>query len=165
MKPSNVWHGHSTRPSLPAGTARKGNGHLSGRGPSICCCKTVRSLQSPTGAFIAALRKHEFALAGRTGSSYPRQKKKQSVPDGERPVVHIAIVSWLLAGCVLFGGAPCFFTMIHHFPRAASGIRHQHGSGSDAAHPGIVPIFCAGMPCKLARKQCHFPAYCPILSA
>ena len=82
MKPSNVWHGHSTRPSLPAGTARKGNGHLSGRGPSICCCKTVRSLQSPTGAFIAALRKHEFALAGRTGSSYPRQKKKkQSVPD------------------------------------------------------------------------------------
>ena len=23
MKPSNVWHGRSTRPSLPAGTARK----------------------------------------------------------------------------------------------------------------------------------------------
>ena len=62
-------------------------------------------------------------------------------------------------------GAPCFFTMLHHFLRAASGIRHQHESGSDAAHPGIVPIFCAGMPCKLARKQCHFPAYCPILSA
>ena len=48
---------------------------------------------------------------------------------------------------------------------AASGIRHQHGSGSDAAHPGIVPVFCAGMPCKHARMQCHFPAYCPILSA
>ena len=71
---------------------------------------------------------------------------------------------WLLAGCVRVG-APCFFTMIHHFPRAASGILHQHGSGSDAAHPGIVPIFCAGMPCKLARMQCHFPAYCPILPA
>ena len=26
MKPSNVWHGHSTRPSLPAGTVRKANG-------------------------------------------------------------------------------------------------------------------------------------------
>ena len=62
-------------------------------------------------------------------------------------------------------GAPCFFTMLHRFPHEASGIRHQHGSGSDAAHPGIVPIFCAGMPCKLARKQCRFPAYCPILSA
>ena len=28
MKPSNVWHGHSTRPSLPAGTARKVSGSL-----------------------------------------------------------------------------------------------------------------------------------------
>ena len=68
-------------------------------------------------------------------------------------------------GRVRPGGRALFFTMLHHFLRAASGIRHQHGSGSDAAHPGIVPIFCAGMPCKLARKQCHFPAYCPILSA
>ena len=25
-----------------------------GGGPSICCCKTVRSLKSPTGAFVAA---------------------------------------------------------------------------------------------------------------
>ena len=51
-------------------------GSLSGRGPSICCCKTVRSLKSPTGAFIAALRKHEFALAGRAGSSCPQQKNR-----------------------------------------------------------------------------------------
>ena len=28
MKSSTVWHGHSTQPSLPAGTARKGNGSL-----------------------------------------------------------------------------------------------------------------------------------------
>ena len=68
-------------------------------------------------------------------------------------------------GASYSGAHPVFFTMLHHFLHAASGIRHQHGSGSDAAHPGIVPIFCAGMPCKLARKQCHFPAYCPILSA
>ena len=68
-------------------------------------------------------------------------------------------------GRVRPGGRTLFFTMLHRFLRAASGILRQHGSGSDAAHPGIVPIFCAGMPCKLARKQCHFPAYCPILSA
>ena len=93
-------------------------------------------------------------------------KEKQSVPDGERPVVHIVIVCGLLQGASYSGAHPVFFfTMLHHFPHAASGILHQHGSGSDAAHPGIVPIFCAGMPCKLARKQCHFPAYCPILSA
>ena len=109
MKPSNVWHGHSTRPSLPAGTARKGNGHLSGRGPSICCCKTVRSLQSPTGAFIAALRKHEFALAGRTGSSYPRQKKKTERSRRGTPCCTYRYRLWSFAGCVLFGGAPCFF--------------------------------------------------------
>ena len=28
MKSSTVWHGHSTRPSLPAGTARKARGSL-----------------------------------------------------------------------------------------------------------------------------------------
>ena len=33
MKSSTVWHGHSTQPPLPAGTARKANGHLSGRRP------------------------------------------------------------------------------------------------------------------------------------
>ena len=106
----------------------------------------------------------EFAAWQAEQAHHTTSKEKQSVPDEERPVVHIAVV------CGFWQGAsgrahPVFFTMIHHFPRAASGIRHQHGSGSDAAHPGIVPIFCAGMPCKLARKQCHFPAYCPILSA
>ena len=107
MKPSNVWHGHSTRPSLPAGTARKGNGHLSGRGPSICCCKTVRSLQSPTGAFIAALRKHEFALAGRTGSSYPRQKKNRAFPTGNA-LLYISLLS-VAFGRVRPGGRTLFF--------------------------------------------------------
>ena len=61
-------------------------------------------------------------------------------------------------------GRTLFFAMLHHFPHAASGIRHQHGSESDAAHPGFVPIFYAGMPCKLARKQCHFLVYCPIFA-
>ena len=114
---------------------------------------------------------------------------------GERPVVHIAVVCGLnrkfYKQCnsqrpicdmqftvvanesnrelrwqgASYSGRTLFFTMLHHFLRAASGIRHQHGSGSDAAHPGIVPVFCAGMPYKHARRQCHFPAYCPILSA
>ena len=107
----------------------------------------------------------EFAAWQAEQAHHAPSKEKQSVPDGERPVVHIAIVCGFWQGASYSGGAPCFFTMLHHFPRAASGIRHQHESGSDAAHPGIVPIFCAEMPCKRARKQCHFPAYCPILSA
>ena len=95
----------------------------------------------------------------------PPAKKKTERSRRGTPCCTYRYRLWSFAGCVLFRVAPCFFTMIHHFPRAASGIRHQHGSGSDAAHPGIVPIFCAGMPCKLARMQCHFPAYCPIRSA
>ena len=38
--------------------------NLSGRGPSILLCKTVRSLKSPTGAFIAALRSQTRTCRG-----------------------------------------------------------------------------------------------------
>ena len=131
MKSLTVWHRHSTRLSLPAGTARKAKENL---------------------------------LHGRRNRLItPPVKRNRAFPTGNA-LLYISLSS-VAFGRVRPQGAPCFFTMLHHFPRAASGIRHQHGSGSDAAHPGIVPIFCAGMPCKLARKQCHFPAYCPILSA
>ena len=167
MKPSNVWHGHSTRPSLPAGTARKGNGHLSGQRPlHLANARPFGRLKAPLGlSLLRCAAQTRACLWQAEQAHHAISKEKQSVSDGERPVVHIVIVCGLLQGASYSGAHPVFFTMIHHFPRAASGIRHQHGSGSDAAHPGIVPIFCAGMPCKLARKQCHFPAYCPILSA
>ena len=44
---------------LPQKTSRV-NVNLSGQGPSILLRKTVRSLKSPTGAFIAPLRKREL---------------------------------------------------------------------------------------------------------
>ena len=90
-------------------------------------------------------------------------KEKQSVPDGELPVVHIAIVRGFFRVRPI-QGRTLFFTVLHHFPRAASDTPRQHGSGSDAACSGIVPVFCAGMPYKLARKQHHFPVYCPIFA-
>ena len=105
----------------------------------------------------------ELAYGRRNRLITPSVKKNRAFPMGNA-LLYISLSS-VAFGRVRPQGAPCFFTMIHHFPRAASGTLHQHESGSDAAHPGIVPIFCAGMPCKLARKQCHFPAYCPILSA
>ena len=131
MKSLSVWHGHSTRPSLPAGTARKDSGSFPhGRRSRLIILPTKRNRAFPTGN--ALLYRSLLSVAfGRV-----------------RPVGHAL-----------------FFTTLHRFLRAASGIRHQHGSGSDAAHPGIVPVFCAGMPYKHARRQCHFPAYCPILSA
>ena len=167
MKSSTVWHGHSTRPSLPAGTARRASGHLSGRRPlHLANARPFGRLKAPPGLSLlsCAAQTRACLWAGRAGSSCPQKRKAERSRRGT-PCCTYRCCLWLLAGCVLFRGAPCFFTMLHRFLRAASGIRHQHGSGSDAAHPGIVPIFCAGMPCKLARKQCHFPAYCPILSA
>ena len=162
-----VWRRHSTRPSLPAGTARKASGHLSGRRPlHLANARPFGRLKAPLGLFIAPLRcaNASLPMAGEAGSSCPQQRKTERSRRGT-PCCTYRYRLWLFAGCARVG-APCFFfTMLHHFLRAASGIRHQPESGSDAAHPGIVPIFCAGMPCKLARKQCHFPAYCPILSA
>ena len=147
---------------------------LVGATPLHLLTQTVLPLKCPTGAFIAALR---FANAVPPQTLLRTDEEELCQFDTSPPTIEKTERSrrgtpcctyryrlWLLAECVRVG-APCFFTMLHHFLRAASGIRHQHGSGSDAAHPGIVPIFCAGMPCKLARKQCHFPAYCPILSA
>ena len=108
MMSSTVWHGHSTRPSLPAGTARKASGHLSGRGPPSCLRKTVRSLKSPTGAFIAPLRcaNASLPMAGGAGSSYPRQRKTERSRWGT-PCCTYRYRMWILAGCV-FRGAPCF---------------------------------------------------------
>ena len=198
MKSSTVWHEHFTRPSLPAGTARKVSGHLLGRGPlHLANARPFGRSKVPLGlSLLRCASQTRACLWQAEQAHHTANKEKQSVPAGERPVVHIVIVCgfnrkfykqcnsqqlvcdmqftvvanesnrelrW--QGASGWAHPVFFFTTLHHFLRAASGIQHQHGSESDAAHPGIVPIFCAGMPCKLARKQCHFPAYCPILSA
>ena len=61
--------------------------------------------KAPLGLLL--LRKRELALAGGTGSSDPRQKN-QSVPDGERPVVHIVIVCGFWQGVSYSGAHPVF---------------------------------------------------------
>ena len=158
-----VWRRHSTRPSLPAGTARKASGHLSGRRPlHLANARPFGRLKAPLGLSLLRCAAQTRACLGRRNKLILQERKTGSSHWGT-PCCTYRYRLWLFAGCVRVG-APCFFTMLHHFLRAASGIRHQHGSGSDAAHPGIVPIFCAGMPCKLARKQCHFPAYFPIFA-
>ena len=59
MQPFTGLHASTTRPILTP------NANLSGRGPSILLCKTVLSLKSPTGAFIAPLRCANANLSGR----------------------------------------------------------------------------------------------------
>ena len=163
MKSSTVWHGHSTRPSLPAGTARKASGSLlHGRRSRLIMPPAKKSRAFPTGNALLYISLLSVALIASFTSRAILNDLFAICNSRLLPTNQIVNCD----GRVRPGGRTLFFfTMLHRFLRAASGIRHQHGSGSDAAHPGIVPIFCAGMPCKLARKQCHFPAYCPILSA
>ena len=116
MKPSNVWHGHSTRPSLPAGTVRKANGHLSGRSPSILLRKTVRSLKSPTGAFIAPLRCANASLPrDRRSRLTSPAKKNRAFPMGNA-LLYISLLS-VVFGRVRPQDAPCFcfaFNLLTH---------------------------------------------------
>ena len=50
MKSLTVWHGHSTRPSLPAGTARKARGSLPrGRRSKFIILPAKKNRAFPTG--------------------------------------------------------------------------------------------------------------------
>ena len=70
MKPSNVWHGHSTRQFLPAGTVRKVNGHLSGQGPSLlACARPLCRLKAPLG--LSLLRNRGILLPEENKKSEP----------------------------------------------------------------------------------------------
>ena len=163
MKSSTVWHGHSTRPSLPAGTARKGSGSLPrGRRNKFIIPPAKKNRAFPTGNALLYISLLSVALIASFTSSAILNNLFAICNSRLLPTNQIVNCDGRVRP---IQERTLFFTILHRFLRAASGIRHQHGSESDAAHPGIVPIFCAGMPCKLARKQCHFPAYCPILSA
>ena len=105
MKSSTAWRGHSTQPSLPAGTARKASGHLSGRRPlHLANARPFGRSKAPLGLLL--LRKRELALAGRAGSSCPQQRKTECSRRGT-PCCTYRCCLWLLAGCVRVG-APCF---------------------------------------------------------
>ena len=90
MKSSTVWHGHSTQPSLPAGTARKASGHLSERGSSILLTQDRSVAQKPHWGFCCCANASLPWQAEQ--AHHTPSKEKQSVPDGERPVVHIVVV-------------------------------------------------------------------------
>ena len=90
MKSLTVWHGYSIRPSLPAGTARKGSGHLSGRRSlHLANARPFGRSKAPLGLLL--LRKRELAWQAEQ-AHHATSKEKYNVPDGERPVVHITVV-------------------------------------------------------------------------
>ena len=93
MKSSTVWHGHSTRPSLPAGTARKASGHLSGRRPlHLANARPFGRLKAPLGLSLLRCAAQTRACLWQAEQAHHANNEKQEVPTGELPVVHIAIV-------------------------------------------------------------------------
>ena len=83
MKSSTVWHGHSTRPSLPAGTARKGNGHLSGQRPlHLANARPFGRLKAPLGlSLLRCAAQTRACLWQAEQAHHTTSKEKQSVPD------------------------------------------------------------------------------------
>ena len=55
MKSSTVWHGHSTRPSLPAGTVRKARGSLPHGRQSRPAVRQKKSRTFPTGNALPSI--------------------------------------------------------------------------------------------------------------
>ena len=93
MKSLTVWRGHSTRPSLSAGTARKASGHLSGRRPlHLANARPFGRLKAPLGLSLLRCAAQTRACLWQAEQAHHANNEKQEVPAGELPVVHIAIV-------------------------------------------------------------------------
>ena len=93
MKSLTVWRGHSTRPSLSAGTARKASGHLSGRRPlHLANARPFGRLKAPLGLSLLRCAAKTRACLWQAEQAHHANNEKQEVPAGELPVVHIAIV-------------------------------------------------------------------------
>ena len=136
MRSSTVWRGHSTQPSLPAGTARKASGHLSGRRPlHLANARPFGRSKAPLGLLL--LRKRELALAGGTSSSHYQQRETERSRRGT-PCCTYRYCLWILAGCV-WVGAPCFcfaFNLLSHgFQPHSSNISPGHRSESNPHSP------------------------------
>ena len=105
MKSSTVWHGHSTRPSLPAGTARKARGHLSGRRPlHLANARPFGRSKAPLGLLL--LRKRELAYGRRNRLITLPAKRNRAFPTGNA-LLYISLSYVDFSGCVRVG-APCF---------------------------------------------------------
>ena len=113
--------------------------NLSGRSPSILLCKTVRSLKSPTGAFLAALRFANASLpvAGGTGSSC-KQRKNGSSHWGT-PCCTYRYRMWIFQGASYSGAHPVFCfalnLLAHGFQPHSSNISPGHRSESNPHSP------------------------------
>ena len=81
MKSLTVWRGHSTRPSLPAGTARKDSGHLSGRRLlHLANARPFGRLKAPLGLSLLRCAAQTRACLWRAKQAHHANNEKQEVP-------------------------------------------------------------------------------------
>ena len=107
MKSLTVWRRHSTRPSLPAGTARKVSGHLSGRRPlHLANARPFGRLKAPLGLSLLRCAAQTRACLGRRSRLIMQTTKNRKFPLGNS-LLYISLSSVALAGCVRVD-APCF---------------------------------------------------------
>ena len=87
MKSSTVWHGHSTRPSLSAGTARKASGHLSGRRPlHLANARPFGRLKAPLGLSLLRCAAQTRACLWQAEQAHHANNEKQEVPTSRVPI-------------------------------------------------------------------------------
>ena len=83
MKSLTVWRGHSTPPSLPAGTARKASGHLSGRRPlHLANARPFGRLKAPLGLSLLRCAAQTRACLWQAEQAHHANNEKQKVPTG-----------------------------------------------------------------------------------
>ena len=148
MKSLTVWRGHSTRPSLSAGTARKASGHLSGRSPlHLANARPFGRLKAPLGlSLLRCAAQTRACLWQAEQAHHTTSKEKQGVPDGERPAVHIAVV------CDFWQGASGCWVFVKQFSRNDTATACQDwlrstrlGRGSIKSHVRTVKVLGMGL--------------------
>ena len=108
MKSSTVWHGHSTRPSLSAGTARKASGHLSGQRPlHLANARPFGRLKAPLGLSLLRCAAQTRACLGRRNRLIMQTTKNRKFPLGNS-LLYISLSS-VAFGRVRPGGRTLFY--------------------------------------------------------
>ena len=110
MKSLTVWHGHSTQPSLPAGTARKDSGHLSGWRPlHLANARPFGRSKAPLGlSLLRCAAQRELAYGRQSRLIMPPAKKNRVFPTGNA-LLYISLSSVVFGRVRPIQGRTLFF--------------------------------------------------------
>ena len=127
---------------LACWNSEEGQRSLVGARPlHLACARPFGRLKAPLGLSLLRCAAQTRACLWQAEQAHISGKEKQSVPDGERPVVHIVIVCGLWQGASI-QGAPCFcfaFNFLTHgfrlrFSNIPSDCHSESNRHSQAGH-------------------------------